>query len=36
MAWSRNKRRDAASEVVDFLRMMLDAGGGKCKQTEIA
>jgi putative DNA primase/helicase len=27
---------EAANEVVDFLRMMLDDGGGQCKQTEIA
>jgi hypothetical protein len=30
------KEEEASSEVMDFLRMMLDAGGGWCKQADIA
>jgi putative DNA primase/helicase len=35
-AKSETKEEEAKGEVVDFLRSMLDAGGGWCKQTEIA
>jgi AAA domain/Bifunctional DNA primase/polymerase, N-terminal len=36
IAKAKAKEEEAASEVVDFLRSMIDAGGGWCKQTEIA
>jgi hypothetical protein len=35
-AKAKAKEEEASSEVVDFLRMMIDAGKGWCKQTEIA
>jgi RecA-family ATPase len=35
-AKGKAKEEEASGEVVNFLRMMLDAGGGCCKQTEIA
>jgi putative DNA primase/helicase len=36
IAKAKAKEEKASSEVVDFLRGMLDANGGWCKQTEIA
>jgi hypothetical protein len=33
---AKAKSEEASSEIVEFLRMMLDAGGGSCKQTDIA
>jgi AAA domain/Bifunctional DNA primase/polymerase, N-terminal len=35
-ARGKAKREEASSEIVEFLRMMLDAGGGSCKQTDVA
>jgi putative DNA primase/helicase len=36
VAKAKEKEEGAASEVVDFLRSMIDVAGGWCKQTEIA